>query len=92
VRGEIEQAEGRLKYLRSAAAMSTINLSLAEKDKPVTKGSIEQTFIDAFASLARAGRSLASMLIWLAVYSPFWGIPLFAALYLRKRVIARSVS
>jgi hypothetical protein len=86
VRGEIEQAQGRLKYLRSAAAMSTINLTLSEKTrKPVVKGQIQQSLTNSFASLVGTGKGLASMLIWLAMYSPFWGLGLFVVLRLRKR-------
>jgi hypothetical protein len=88
VRGEIEEAQGRLKYLRSAAAMSTINLTLDEKAKPKPNRShsaLYNSWSGAVASLAGTLNALARMLIWLAVYSPFWALPLAIWLYLRRK-------
>jgi len=87
VRGEIEEAQGRLRYLRASAAMATINVSLSEKErpKPVPKSSINRTFKNAVASLGRTASGLAAVCIWLGVYSPFWALPIAAWLYLRKR-------
>lgn len=89
VRGEIEEAQGRLKYLKSAAAMSTINLSVSEKAKTQPhKSSIESTFGNAIASLGGTLSALASLAIWLLVYSPFWALPIALWLYARKRGIS----
>jgi len=89
VRGEIEEAQGRLKYLRASAAMATINVSLSEKERPkpvpASKSSITRTFKNAVASLGRTANGLAAICIWLGVYSPFWALPIAAWLYLRKR-------
>ena len=89
VRGEIEQAQGRLKYLKSAAAMSTINLTVSEKEKPKPqpKSSIGTAFGNAIASLGGTLSALASILIWLLVYSPFWALPIALWLYARKRAV-----
>jgi len=85
VRGEIEESQGRLKYLKSSAAMSTINLTLTQKKpRPVPQSSIQKTFNNAVGSLAAIGNSFASVLIWLVVYSPFWGLLLVIWLYSRK--------
>jgi|GEM_PF-1608781 len=89
VRGEIEEAQGRLKYLKSAAAMSTINLTIGEKAKTQPrKSSIESTFGNAIASLGGTLSALASLAIWLLVYSPFWALPIALWLYARKRGIS----
>lgn len=86
VRGEIEEAAGRLKYLQSSAAMSTINLTLAEKKRPQPHVSaIETTFGNAVAALGRSLNSLAAIVIWLLVYSPFWALPTGLWLYFRRR-------
>ncbi|MCE5197791.1 MAG: DUF4349 domain-containing protein [Armatimonadota bacterium] len=86
VRGEIEETQGQIKYLKSAAAMSTINLTLIEKSKskPV-HSSIGNAFTGAIASLGSTLSSLVAALIWLFVYSPFWAVPLVVIYYLRKR-------
>lgn len=86
VRGDIEEAQGRLKYLKTSAAMSTINLSLSEKKRALPhKSSIESSFGNAIGSLVGTLSGLASLIIWLAVYSPFWALPLLIWLYTRKR-------
>ena len=92
VRGEIEQAEGRVKYLNSVAEMATINLNLSEKAKPepVKGSSIKNTFTAAFTSLGDTANGLARVLVWIAVYSPFWLLPLATALYLRRRALATT--
>lgn len=90
VRGEIEETQGRLKYLRSSANMSTINLTLSEKPKlkPAAQSGVINTFHNASSSFVITGSILASLLIWLAVYSPFWGLPLLAIVYMKKRAAA----
>lgn len=86
VRGEIEEAQGRLKYLKTSSAMSTINLSLTEKKyAQPRKSAIQTTFGNAIASLVGTLNGLASLVIWLVVYSPFWALPIAAWLYVRKR-------
>lgn len=86
VRGEIEEAVGRLKYLKSSAAMSTINLEISEREKtkPTVSG-LHRTWNNAIGSLITTGKGLAAMLIWLAVYSPFWALPIAAWIILKRR-------
>ncbi len=86
VRGEIEEAVGRLKYLKSSAAMSTINLEISEKEKtkPAVSG-LHRTWNSAIGSLVATGKGLAALLIWLAVYSPFWALPIAAWIILKRR-------
>ncbi len=89
VRGEIEESEGRMKYLKSAAAMATIDAKFSkQKAKPVPKSSIEQSFTNAVAALGSAGNALAGTAVWLAVFSPFWVLPLGAVFYIRRRQAA----
>ena len=86
VRGEIEDSQGRLKYLKNSAAMSTINLSLDEKNRvPAQRSAIEKSFGSAVASLARTANGIASMIIWLLVYLPIWAVGAAVVLYLRRR-------
>ena len=91
VRGEIEQMQGRLGYLKKSSAMSTINLTLNEKSKHkhAAAGSmLGGAWSGAIGSLAFTLNSLACLLIWLAVYSPFWALPISAWLVYRKRTAA----
>lgn len=91
VRGDIEEAQGRLKYLKSSAAMSTINLSLSEKKRAQAHQSVLGTsFGNAISSLLITLSGLASLAIWLIVYSPFWALPIAVWLYTRKRLAANS--
>jgi hypothetical protein len=91
VRGEIEEMVGRVKQLRSSAAMSTINLTLSEKvKKPVPVSSIRRAFNDAIASMGSTLSALASLVIWLAVYSPFWALPLAVAIYYKNRTAPQN--
>jgi hypothetical protein len=88
VRGEIEEAQGRLKYLKNSSAMSTINLSLTEKKRGTGKvrgASIINAFNGALGSLKETVKALATVAIWLLVYSPFWALPIAIWLYARKR-------
>lgn len=91
VRGEIEESQGRLKYLRSSAAMSTIDLTL-KQPKPGTGkvhgASIINAFTGAGSSLKETVKSLLTVIIWLLVYSPFWALPIGFWLYYRKRAAA----
>jgi hypothetical protein len=90
VRGEIEEAQGQLKYLKTSAAMSTINLELREneKAKPAPKSQLRRTFGDAVGSLGRTLGGLAAVLVWLAVYSPFWLLAGGVGLYFRRRLVS----
>jgi len=92
VRGEIEEMTGRMNYLKSSATMSTINLTLSEKEKPqpAPQGMIRQSFSDALASLVGTLGTLAGILIWLAVYSPFWALPVLGLLHWRRRAQAAA--
>lgn len=92
VRGDIEEAQGRLKYLKSSAAMSTINLSISEKKREQPhKSALGTSFGNASASLLGTLSGLASIAIWLIVYSPFWALPMAAWLYIRKRIAQPTV-
>lgn len=87
VRGEIEQAQGRLKYLKSAVAMSTINVELSENfaAKPEADPTLWNTVTGAAKSLLGTLKTLAKMLIWLLVYSPVWALPIVVWLVFRRR-------
>lgn len=91
VRAEIEQAQGRLKYLRSASAMATVNLTLEEKAKmkPAAAGSvIYNSFTGATASLKSTLSVFGVIAVWMVVYSPLWAVPVGIWVYGRRKRVA----
>lgn len=81
VQGQIEQIQGRMKYLQQSAAMSTITVEMS----PVPTTPIvseegwqpEQVFRRALRGLLEFGQGLVEILIVLLVWSPVWLIALF---------------
>ncbi len=93
VRGEIEESQGRLKYLKSSAAMSTIDLTLQHPKPPARKvhgAVIINSFWSALGSLKGSLNALATVAVWLLVYSPFWALPIGFWLYYRRRAAANA--
>lgn len=72
IQSQIEQLEGRKRYLESMVAMSTINLSLmpVEGEPPVLVAGWApgRTARDALRSLTRTGQGLADIAIWAMLY------------------------
>lgn len=75
-RGEIEQIEGRLKYLNNQTSLSTLKISIQERSASRISSPSEWNVRDiakaAAASFMTTSKSLAIAAIWLAVYSPFF--------------------
>lgn len=73
-RGEIEQMEGRMKYLDNQVSLSTLTISLSEKGVYTAPAPDEWSFRDivkrATHSFVSTVKSLAEILVWAAVYSP----------------------
>ena len=75
VRGEIETAEGRLKFLANRIELSTITVSLEEPQPVVTrivKWDVRNTGKAAANSLSGVFRGIMSLVIWAVVFIPFW--------------------
>ena len=88
VREEIEKLQGRVKFLRSSADMSTISLTLTKPSDSNQPG-ITNSFKHAWKSLVRTSVGFMGMLIWLMVYSPYW-LGLAAIIWLiRKKLASR---
>lgn len=90
IQGQIEEAQGRITYLKQSAALSTITVSLysdavvslvpEESWSPVTTGRA------AAKNLIVFGQGLADLGIVLAVWAPFWLPFLIATLWIRRRL------
>lgn len=95
LQGQIEQANGRLKYLSESTAFSTINLDL-QPDIPFVVAQTEGwrpeiAASSAWHSLLAFAQSLADVAIVLAIWSPVWGILLLGALLAWRRLGRRPL-
>jgi len=72
IRGEIEQAKGRMQYLEQMTAMATIDVELVPD--PLAQPVVEpgwaplRTLTEASRSLVRSLKGLVDILIWLVIY------------------------
>jgi hypothetical protein len=88
VRGEIEQIEGRMKYLEQTSETSLIELDLEETQGLTEPWSASAAFQSAVRGLTTFGRGLATVLIWLGIFCWAWVPPL--VIWLRRRRRAKS--
>lgn len=92
VRGQIEGIEGRMKYLKQSAELSslTINLSTDPSVLPVVNKETDKwkpivVVKKALRSLVEVGKGLINFLIWVVIFSPVWaGIIVIGWLIYRK--------
>jgi hypothetical protein len=88
VRGQIEQIEGRMKYLEHTAETSLIEVDLQETKGLAEPWSASAAFQSAVRGLTTFGRGLATALIWLGIFCWAWVPPL--VIWLRRRRRAKS--
>jgi len=88
VRGQIEQIEGRMKYLEQTSETSLIEVSLQETQGLAEPWSASAAFQSAVRGLTTFGRGLATVLIWLGIFCWAWVPPL--VIWLRRRRRAKS--
>lgn len=89
VRMEIEQLEGRMRYLKHTIAFSTVSVTCREKARtrpPVPPESYSSGEVASAAarSLVIFARTLWSWVIWVAVWTPVW-LPVVLVLYFLAR-------
>ncbi len=91
-RSEIERLEGRLRYLQERTTFSSINLTITEfrvvATPPETWAAIKVA-ADAWRELVKVLRVLATVGIWLAVWSVLWLPILLIAVFASRFAISR---
>jgi ABC-type Na+ efflux pump permease subunit len=97
VRGEIEQAQGNLNYMRSQVAYSTVNLSLSENmvtpavnAKPGIGTVISNTAQEAWSALYGFLLGLVSLAIWLIFFLPVIGLILYGIGWVIRWMVVRA--
>ena len=78
VRGNIDRIEGRMKYLRQSADLSTLTVHLSTDPDVLPAWDEEDQWKpwaqvkEAFRSLVDDGQSFINFIIWIVVYIPLW--------------------
>jgi hypothetical protein len=94
LQGQIEQATGRIQFLKQSTAFSTISVDLQPKlllplttDDGWTPGA---TAYRAWRSLLGFAQGIADIGIGLAIWSPVWGFVLLAGIFVWRRLGRRA--
>ena len=95
IQGQIEQAKGRMQYLKQSSALSTITVDLTPVPPPtpiVEEGGWQPVAVAraALRSLIELGQGLASIAIVMLVWTPVWLPLLLLVLWVRRRVLGRA--
>jgi hypothetical protein len=97
VRGQIEGIQGRMKYLKESAEMSslTVNLSTDPSALPIVENDSSQwkpvvVVKDALRNLLEVGKGLVNLLIWAVIFIPVWGGAIAIAWFVYKRMKKNS--
>lgn len=92
VRGEIEQATGRIQYLKNQVALATITVQLSEPTPMVAKivnWNVVVTATGAANALQVVFRKIVSLVIWAVIFIPFWAL-VGLVIYGSKKYIRRT--
>lgn len=95
VRGEIEQMQGRIRYLGNLSALSTVTLSVTEIHnykppvRPTFAGQIARTFQQSLERLIEFGKAVVLFAVALAPWLPVLIVLALVILWVRKRLFRR---
>lgn len=96
MQSQIDSVIGQQRYLEQTAKLTLVSISLSTDElalpyAPDAAWRPAVVFKEAVRSMIATVRSLGNTLIWLAVYSPVWGVALVGYLVVRRRNKARLV-
>ena len=95
VRGEIERAEGRLKYLSTMTSLSSITFTAREEQAydpvrpaaaPTFGDDVDGTFTQSWKSLLRLGKNAVLFVVGLAPWLPLIAVGFFVGRFALRRV------
>lgn len=100
VRGNIERLQGRMKYLRQSADLSTVTVHLSAD--PANLPTLDEEnkwkplviFKEAIRSLAGTAQGLVNFIIWIVVFIPVWivvGLVVWFGYRTWKRLIKKNL-
>ncbi len=94
VRGQIEGIQGRMKFLKESAEMSsiTINLSTDPAALPVVDNNSDSwkpivVLKDALRGLVEVGKAVANAFIYIVIFLPIWGVGVLIVWLVVRRVM-----
>ncbi|MFC1860407.1 DUF4349 domain-containing protein [Chloroflexota bacterium] len=89
VRSEIEQIKGRMQYLERTSSMSliSVNLQPVATAKPLVRvgWNALEVLKAAVRGIVTFGQWLGTIVLWLIIFIPVWGIPLGIILWRRRK-------
>ena len=97
VRGQIEQAQGRMQYLTRSAKLATFNVTISADEEdlplidPVERWRPLAIAKAALRSLIKAFQSLGTKLIWIIIFIPIW-LPVIIIAYLIYRRLNKKTT
>jgi len=99
VRGQIESIQGRMKYLKESAQLSSLTVYLSTDPSTLPVKDEQNAWKpwavvkDSVRGLLAVGQALVNVLIWLVIYIPLWvliGLVVWGVVRLVKRVKNKS--
>jgi len=97
VRGRIESIQGRMKYLKESARLSTLTIYLSTDPSVLPSVNTEDQWKpwasakNAFRQLVDLGKGIVDVVIWLVVYIPLWAVLAFVV-WVVVRMVRRRLN
>ena len=94
VRGEVERSEGRLRMLSEQVSLSTLHLTLVEREvaveaMPAGLWAMKGTVSHAARSAMKAARAIVGLLIWVGILGIVW-VPLLGIVLAIRYAVGRG--
>ncbi len=92
IRGQIERLEGRRRVLDNRTSYATLSVRMTEPAtiQPRPAWSLADTAVQAFTVLSRIGQGTATLMIWVLVFTPVWGVPALIGWWISRHRTTRT--